>query len=110
MQEKKIIHLNVQPSSILVNNSKAQILEFKLGGFHLAESSDSENLNGKHQDVFIKSPENLLGMPYNESIDVWGLGVTVCQYFLDTNEGVFYPPIRCYENHIVRIFVLFMFE
>ena len=83
----------------MIKDSKAKALEFRLGTFILAEDSKTKIFNGVNQDNFIRSPENFLGRPYGGPADMWGLGVTVCQFL--TNEGVFCPSIEYSDEYVV---------
>lgn len=83
LHSKKIIHRDVKPSNILINQlfvGEEGFFEFKLCDFSLARRFDDAEEHMFGSVVGTPSyiaPEVIDGDLYDTSVDVWGLGVTL---------------------------------
>ncbi|KAF9762362.1 Serine/threonine-protein kinase 36 [Nosema granulosis] len=83
LHKKKIIHRDIKPSNILINQipSKGEeILEFKVCDFSLATELDQEDETVESSIIgtpFYMAPEIIQKKKYNNTVDVWSLGVTL---------------------------------
>ena len=83
LHQKGIIHRNINPQNIFLNtdieNGKKEI---KLGDFSCSifiKDNKSEQIG----TFLYSSPEIISGLEYNEKTDLWSLGITLFEYFLD---------------------------
>ena len=84
MHAKGVCHQDLKPENILLKNPKRTAIK-------LIDFGSSCNI-GKTmypyiQSRFYRSPEVLLGMPYNQAIDCWSLGCIL--YELHTGDPIF---------------------
>lgn len=81
LHANRVVHRDIKPSNILVNRLDGDgFLEFKLCDFSLAtqlpEDQDSIESSILGTPSYM-APEIVSQMPYNASVDVWGLGVSL---------------------------------
>ncbi|OQR81631.1 kinase Yak1 [Thraustotheca clavata] len=95
LQESNIIHCDLKPENILLvgsdqtftitdetpDMSKRQVPMIKLIDFGSA-CLENETVYSYIQSRFYRSPEVLLGCPYNGAIDMWSLGCISVEIFL----------------------------
>ena len=84
---------------IMIKDSNAIDLEFKLIDFNDSEIFPFRDYSGRCQVSMFRAPENFLGKKYDETADIWSLGVTVSQFIL--REGVFTRSPYTQEQYIV---------
>uniref|UniRef100_A0AAQ6AJI0 Protein kinase domain-containing protein n=1 Tax=Amphiprion ocellaris TaxID=80972 RepID=A0AAQ6AJI0_AMPOC len=74
-----ITHMDLKPDNIMVVDRSHQPLKVKLIDFGLARP-----VSALHQGEFVgtrvyRAPEMLLGVPFNESVDMWALGLVMAE-------------------------------
>lgn len=106
LHRKKIIHRDIKPSNILINQIPCvneEILEFKICDFSLAVQTKKEGEYIESAVVgtpFYMAPEVVSRERYNNTVDVWGLGVTLYEMstfsrpFKGENRGELYNSIK----------------
>jgi len=97
MKKANIVHADIKPDNILVNESK---LLLKLADFgsasHVAENEITPYLVSR----FYRAPEVILGMKYDFAIDLWSSGATF--YELYTGKIMFPGQTN---NHMLKKFM-----
>merc|ERR1719318_1322689 len=97
MKKANIVHADIKPDNILVNESK---LLLKLADFgsasHVAENEITPYLVSR----FYRAPEIILGMKYDFGIDLWSSGTTF--YELYTGKIMFAGQTN---NHMLKMFM-----
>ncbi|GAA5890817.1 hypothetical protein JCM8208_003062 [Rhodotorula glutinis] len=95
MRKCDIMHADLKPDNILVNESKATLKVCDLG----SASDVSENeITPYLVSRFYRAPEIILGLPYDCSLDVWSIACTL--YELYTGKILF--PGRT-NNHMLLL-------
>lgn len=82
--EVSIIHCDLKPENILLKNPKRTAI--KLIDFG-SSCKVGKTMYPYIQSRFYRSPEVLLGLPYNQAIDMWSLGCIL--YELHTGDPIF---------------------
>ena len=78
MKKNKIIHCDLKPENILlVNPGKSKIKVIDLG----SSCFEFEKIYTYIQSRFYRSPEIMLGIPYNTAIDMWSLGCILAELY-----------------------------
>ena len=95
----RIVHLDLRPVNIMIKDVEAQEFNFKLIDFNLSQKFPFKVESGINQTPSICAPENFVGRKYDESADIWSLGVTICQVIL--NDNVFYSKYNKGREHVV---------
>jgi len=97
MKKSNIIHADIKPDNILVNESK---LLLKLADFgsasHVAEGEITPYLVSR----FYRAPEVILGLKYDFMVDLWSTGSTI--YELMTGK-IMFPGTS--NNHMLKFFM-----
>lgn len=97
LKKVNILHADIKPDNILVNESK---LVLKLCDFgsasHVAESEITPYLVSR----FYRAPEIILGMSYDFGVDIWSVGCTI--YELYTGKIMF--PGKS-NNQMLKLFM-----
>jgi dual specificity tyrosine-phosphorylation-regulated kinase 2/3/4 len=90
IKEQNIIHCDLKPENILLkqtNKSGIKLIDFGSGCF------EDEIVYTYIQSRFYRSPEVILGIRFNQSIDMWSLGCILAELltgypiFPGENEG-----------------------
>ncbi|KAL5214169.1 hypothetical protein ABZP36_003321 [Zizania latifolia] len=81
MREAGIIHCDLKPENILLVPSLTPAAEVKVIDFGSA-CMEGKTVYSYIQSRYYRSPEVLLGYPYNTAIDMWSLGCIVAELFL----------------------------
>lgn len=95
MRKAEIMHADLKPDNILVNENKTAIKVCDLGS--ASDLSDME-ITPYLVSRFYRAPEIILGMPYDCALDMWSIGCTL--YELYTGKILF--PGRS-NNHMLRL-------
>jgi len=74
----RIIHADLKPDNILVNDNKTVLKICDLGS--ASDSSESE-ITPFLVSRYYRPPEIILGLPYDESVDVWSIGCTLYELY-----------------------------
>ncbi|KAM0753955.1 kinase-like protein [Meredithblackwellia eburnea MCA 4105] len=78
MKKCDIMHADIKPDNILVNESKSMLKICDLG----SASDVSENdITPYLCSRFYRAPEIILGLPYDCSLDTWSIGCTLYELF-----------------------------
>lgn len=97
LKKCNILHADIKPDNILVNESK---LVLKLCDFGSASLSHENEITPYLVSRFYRAPEIILGLPYDFAIDVWSVAVTL--YELYTGKIMF--PGKS-NNHMLKCFM-----
>lgn len=97
MKKSNIVHADIKPDNILVNESK---LHLKLCDFgsasHVAEGEITPYLVSR----FYRAPEIILGMKYDFAIDLWSTGATIFELY--AGKIMFSGQTN---NHMLKLFM-----
>lgn len=74
----KVMHADIKPDNILVNQSKTVIKVCDLGS---ASDASENEITPYLVSRFYRAPEIILGAPYDSSIDTWSVGCTLFELF-----------------------------
>nr|XP_057913618.1 homeodomain-interacting protein kinase 3-like [Doryrhamphus excisus] len=70
-----IVHMDIKTENIMVSDCNQEPLTFKLIDFGLAKVVSSLKPSDYGQTTWYRAPEVMLGIPFNEAIDMWSLGI-----------------------------------
>jgi len=97
MKKANIVHADIKPDNILVNESKLLLKLCDFGSAsHVAEGEITPYLVSR----FYRAPEIILGMKYDFGIDLWSSGTTF--YELYTGKIMFAGQTN---NHMLKLFM-----
>jgi len=97
MKKANIVHADIKPDNILVNESKLLLKLCDFGSAsHVAEGEITPYLVSR----FYRAPEVILGMKYDFAIDLWSSGTTF--YELYTGKIMFAGQTN---NHMLKLFM-----
>ncbi|KEP47957.1 Serine/Threonine kinase catalytic domain protein [Rhizoctonia solani 123E] len=78
LKKANIMHADIKPDNILVNDTKTVVKLCDLG----SASDISENdITPYLVSRFYRAPEIILGLPYDASIDIWSIGCTLYELY-----------------------------
>ncbi|KAG8861248.1 U4/U6 small nuclear ribonucleoprotein prp4 [Tulasnella sp. 330] len=95
MKKSNIMHADIKPDNILVNESKAVLKVCDLGS---ASDTSENDITPYLVSRFYRAPEIILGLPYDTALDMWSIGCTL--YELYTGKILF--PGRT-NNHMLLL-------
>ncbi|GAA5966300.1 hypothetical protein JCM3765_005248 [Sporobolomyces pararoseus] len=95
MKKCELMHADLKPDNILVNESKSTLKVCDLGS---ASDVTENEITPYLVSRFYRAPEIILGLPYDCSLDVWSIGCTL--YELYTGKILF--PGRT-NNHMLLL-------
>ncbi|XP_065349482.1 serine/threonine-protein kinase PRP4 homolog [Cloeon dipterum] len=78
LKKCNILHADIKPDNILVNESK---LVLKLCDFGSASHANENEITPYLVSRFYRSPEIILGIPYDFGIDMWSAGCTIYELY-----------------------------
>ncbi len=78
LKKCEILHADIKPDNILVNESK---LVLKLCDFGSASDASEADITEYLVSRFYRAPEIMLGMPYDYGIDLWSVAVTLFELY-----------------------------
>ncbi|CEQ39774.1 SPOSA6832_01308 [Sporobolomyces salmonicolor] len=84
-----LMHADLKPDNILVNESKSTLKVCDLGS--ASDVSDNE-ITPYLVSRFYRAPEIILGLPYDYSLDVWSIGCTLYELYTGKYVAAFLPP------------------
>ncbi|SPO04038.1 related to serine/threonine-protein kinase ppk5 [Cephalotrichum gorgonifer] len=83
LRKSGIVHADLKPDNILVNESRNMLKICDLG-----TAIDRQDAATAHNEItpylvsrFYRAPEIMLGMPYDYSIDMWSIGCTLYELY-----------------------------
>ncbi|GAA5883642.1 hypothetical protein JCM3774_005990 [Rhodotorula dairenensis] len=95
LRKCEILHADLKPDNILVNESKSTLKVSDLGS---ASDASENEITPYLVSRFYRAPEIILGLPYDYSLDVWSIACTL--YELYTGKILF--PGRT-NNHMLLL-------
>lgn len=78
LKKCQILHADIKPDNILVNETK---LVLKLCDFGSASDASENDITEYLVSRFYRAPEIILGLPYDYSIDLWSVAVTIYELY-----------------------------
>lgn len=78
MRKCNILHADLKPDNILVNDSRSMLKICDLGS---ASDATENEITPYLVSRFYRAPEIILGMPYDFAIDVWSVGCTLYELY-----------------------------
>lgn len=78
MRKCNILHADLKPDNILVNENRSMLKVCDLGS--ASDATDNE-ITPYLVSRFYRAPEIILGMPYDFAIDVWSVGCTLYELY-----------------------------
>jgi serine/threonine-protein kinase PRP4 len=78
MRKCNILHADLKPDNILVDESRTKLKICDLGS--ASDASDNE-ITPYLVSRFYRAPEIILGMPYDFAIDIWSVGCTLYELY-----------------------------
>uniref|UniRef100_A0A8C5HA55 Protein kinase domain-containing protein n=1 Tax=Gouania willdenowi TaxID=441366 RepID=A0A8C5HA55_GOUWI len=97
LQSLGVIHADMKPDNVMLINSEYLPNRVKMIDFGMARHSYATRRGDLCQAISYRAPEVTLGLPYTESIDMWGLGCVLAFLYL----GFSLFPVHC-EHLIMR--------
>lgn len=95
-----IIHCDLKPDNILFSNEDFQTI--KIIDFGSAMTGQGE-IGQYIQSRFYRSPEVILGLPFNEKIDIWSAGCIAVELYLDFAIFACESDIDCIHSMLVLL-------
>ncbi|KAF8802996.1 kinase-like protein [Phlegmacium glaucopus] len=95
LRKTNIMHADIKPDNILVNEQKTVLKLCDLGS---ASDASENDITPYLVSRFYRAPEIILGAPYDPSLDIWSIGCTL--YELYTGKILF--PGRS-NNHMLLL-------
>ncbi|EGT30622.1 CBN-HPK-1 protein [Caenorhabditis brenneri] len=77
-----LIHADLKPENIMLVDPHQQPFRVKVIDFGSASHRNKAVTNTYLQSRYYRAPEIILGLPFNESIDMWSLGCVIAELFL----------------------------
>ncbi|XP_019737351.1 homeodomain-interacting protein kinase 3-like [Hippocampus comes] len=74
-----LVHADIKPENIMVVDRRRRPLKVKLADFGLAKNVSDIVPGDCVQTLWYRAPEVILGIPFNETVDVWSLGLVAVE-------------------------------
>uniref|UniRef100_K1QGH6 Serine/threonine-protein kinase PRP4 homolog n=1 Tax=Magallana gigas TaxID=29159 RepID=K1QGH6_MAGGI len=78
LKRNSILHADIKPDNILVNESK---LHLKLCDFGSASHVSENDITPYLVSRFYRAPEIIIGMGYDHNVDLWSVGTTIFELY-----------------------------
>ncbi|KAF9584180.1 U4/U6 small nuclear ribonucleoprotein prp4 [Lunasporangiospora selenospora] len=78
LKKTNILHADIKPDNILVNESKTVLKLCDLGS---ASDTTENEITPYLVSRFYRAPEIILGLPYDPALDMWSIGCTLYELF-----------------------------
>ncbi|EGN96450.1 hypothetical protein SERLA73DRAFT_186186 [Serpula lacrymans var. lacrymans S7.3] len=78
LKKANIMHADIKPDNILVNEQKTVIKLCDLGS---ASDASENDITPYLVSRFYRAPEIILGVPYDPSLDIWSIGCTLYELY-----------------------------
>jgi len=78
LRKCNIMHADIKPDNILVNEQKTQLKLCDLGS---ASDASENEITPYLVSRFYRAPEIILGIPYDPSLDIWSVGCTLYELY-----------------------------
>ncbi|KAI0045783.1 kinase-like protein, partial [Auriscalpium vulgare] len=78
LRKCNIMHADIKPDNILVNESKTQVKLCDLGS---ASDASENEITPYLVSRFYRAPEIILGIPYDPALDIWSIGCTLYELY-----------------------------
>ncbi|KAM6964730.1 ectonucleotide pyrophosphatase/phosphodiesterase family member 7-like [Tautogolabrus adspersus] len=85
LKDLGVIHCDIKPDNIMLVHNQNQTLRVKLIDFGQAMPVSKVEPGMEIQPVGFRAPEISLGLPFNETIDVWGVGCILAFLYIANN-------------------------
>lgn len=107
LRKARVIHCDLKPENVLLTSRHhlSMTAQEDFGGIHIklidfgSSCVDFRTIYSYIQSRFYRSPEVILGLPYDTSIDMWSLGCVLAELFL----GLPLFPGQNVHNQLVRM-------
>ncbi|RCI10013.1 hypothetical protein L249_8696 [Ophiocordyceps polyrhachis-furcata BCC 54312] len=99
MRNNNIIHADLKPDNILINETRSVVKICDMGtGYDCDDASTTLTRNPYLISRFYRAPEVILGMDFDHSIDVWATGCTLFELFTGK---ILFPGST--NNHMLKL-------
>jgi len=78
LRKTNIMHADIKPDNILVNEQKTVLKLCDLGS---ASDASENDITPYLVSRFYRAPEIILGVPYDPSLDIWSIGCTLYELY-----------------------------
>ncbi|ODM96218.1 Serine/threonine-protein kinase prp4 [Orchesella cincta] len=78
LKKSNILHADIKPDNILVNENKVML---KVCDFGSASYSHENEITPYLVSRFYRAPEIVLGIPYDHGLDLWSVGCTIYELY-----------------------------
>ncbi|KAM9834031.1 homeodomain-interacting protein kinase 3-like [Syngnathus typhle] len=95
LKRTHIIHADIRTDNVMLIDHQRQPFRIKISDLGLAQGASATKANSNGQSHKYRSPEILLGAPYNEATDMWSVGCVATFLYIGTH---MYPGRREYET------------
>ncbi|GIY82682.1 homeodomain-interacting protein kinase 2 [Caerostris extrusa] len=82
LKQLGLIHADLKPENIMLVKPKTQPLRVKVIDFGSASYTSKAVCSTYLQSRYYRAPEIILGLQFNEAIDMWSLGCVIAELFL----------------------------
>ncbi|XP_066919823.1 homeodomain-interacting protein kinase 1-like [Clytia hemisphaerica] len=82
LKQMNLIHSDLKPENIMLVEQERQPFRVKVVDFGSATHTSKAVTSSYLQSRYYRAPEIILGLPFDESIDMWSLGCVAAELFL----------------------------